>query len=513
MEERSILMKSILLIGVCLGVFTVVYNTTSVLNALPSIVTALKLTSGQTEWSINAYLLSAASLIIVGGRLADIFCVRFIYYLGIIGFLIGSICVALAGSNLLFLIGRIIQGLCVALVTPNSLTIIKLNFTNPERQKMAVGIWSGVVSLGMSAGPIISGIVIHFVSWRYVFWLNLPLCISALMICWLVPRVKEAKKIVKIDYIGQILLIISTFLLAFALTESTSWGWENSWLWVILVISGIGYSLFYFVERRVVEPTVDISLLHNLAFTGTLVLMSIIFFILIGILYAYNLTIQNPSLFAYDPIRAGLSLLPLTGAIFILSLFMPKLCIKYGYRFPSVISFALVAIGFVLFYFIKADANYNYIWLPLLLIGLGLGGTFPCLPGFALSSLEAKKAAMGSSVLTFCMYVASIFGTAFCGLIYAGTIRRVIYDKFQHFGGINKHTAQAVAEHIIRDKPITGIIKHMPQHFHPGALFSASHSVMSAFNYTSLLLLMMAAIAVVVSFISLRKPKNIAFSK
>ena len=496
--------KWLLIFGICIGVFAVSYTTTGIMSALPAISKALGLSNSQAEWAINAYMLGSASLIILGGRLADRFSPRNLFYFGNVGFLIGSLFVAIANDPTLFIVGRVIQGLSVAFVVPNSLTIVKLNFQDENQQKMAIGVWSGIVSLGFSAGPVIAGIIVNDIGWRYVFWANMPITLLSFALCLLVKPVKANKEPMKIDVAGQLTLIIAIFLFALALTESSNWGWSSATTWVVLIMSIVMLVVFYKIEQRVTQPTISFALFHNIRFSLILFLVFITFFSLIGILYVFNLFVQNPLLLHYRAYDAGLAILPTTVAIFVLSFITPKLGNRFGYRWQSVIAFVLLTIGFFLFYQLGLNITYANLWIPLLLIGLGLGGTFPCLPGLALAKLPSQCTAMGASITTFVMYITGIIATAICSSVYFTTTFHHMINKLSGMSGISVQVANEAAKAVITDKSLITVNQQIPIGLQHSVLLNSQISATYAFNNTMLLIALLCLIGAIISLFTLQ---------
>ena len=477
--------KWIILLSVCIGAFSISFNTTAIMNAIPVIRHDLHLSISSTEWAINAYMLGSATLILIGGKLGDIFPRRIIFYIGGTIFILASILVALADSGSGLILGRAIQGLGVAFFIPTTLSIAKINFPEPGEQKMAIGIWSGMVSLGFSAGPLVSGVLIDALSWRFIFWVNIPIILIAFAIiffCKTKPPIASPVK-PKIDYLGNVFLIIAVFCLCFGLTEGNAWGWANIWIWTFILVSVVAFAIFYKIEHIVEQPTVHFNLFENKIYLLGTILIFLTFYGLINIMYFYNLFIQNQALLGLTPLWAGLSLLPTTVAIFILSFITPKLNVRYGYRHLSALAFLFLFAGFLWLAFISHNTSYAILWIPLLLIGIGMGGTFPCFSGMALSQLPAKASGEGSGIISINMYFTAIVGTSIGSIFYLNSSYHVLIKGFSHLDGISKTLAISVAENITNVSiPLHRAIEAVPAHLQASVAALAQQAGIAAFN-------------------------------
>ncbi len=289
MFHKNAFIQWLLVWGISIGCFAVAMTTTSIMTAVPLISQTLTLSDAQATWVVNVYMLGASSLIILGGRMGDMFNPRRVFYVGNLLFLIGSILVASASNIILLLLGRTIQGLSAALIIPNSLAIIKDTFKDKNKEKIGIGIWSAMISLGFAVGPLIAGLMIDSIGWRYVFWLNIPITILSFLLCIFIKNTVYIKKMIKIDYIGQVSLVISIFLIAFALTEGIQWGLDNPWTWITLIAGIVVFILFYFFEHTIEHPTIVFTIFKNWRFSVACLLIFLTFYTLITILLIYNL--------------------------------------------------------------------------------------------------------------------------------------------------------------------------------------------------------------------------------
>lgn len=486
-NQSASLGKWLLLIGLSFSGFTLAYSTTGILNALPAITKALNLTNNTAEWAVNAYMLACACFIVLGGRMGDRFSARWVFYIGIGFFFLATIVTATAQYNGWFLLGRALQGISAAMIMPNTLAIVKLKFPESKAQKVAIGIWSAFVSLGFSLGPLVAGLLVDSIGWRYVFWINLPLMGIAFLLCIFVKRGATVSKMLKIDYLGQLLLILSIFLIALGLTESIELGWHNCFVWTCLIIGAVLFVWFYFVEKRVVEPTIDFAVFRHKTFAWSVILVFITFFALITLFYVYNLYVQNPTTLNFNPLTAGLSILPATLCVFVLSFILPHVGAKVGFRYPTAICFFLMALGFLWFFFLPVGAGYGSIWGALILIGIGLGGTFPCVSGLALGTLEAKQAGLASSIVSVTIYITTTVSTAMNGTIYINVALRHLSEGLKSTALNLASELETILQNLIANKPLHQILTNIPASKHAKIASLIQSTATYSFNDTMLL--------------------------
>ena len=200
--------KWFILIAMCLSIFTVAFNSTAIMNATVAIRNELNLTTTSLSWVINAYLLTTASCIIIGGQFSDRYGRRNMFFLGTATFIIASFMIATGNNFETLLLGRILQGFAAAFITPGTLALVKTSFAEHD-DTFAISMWSAAVGLGFAVGPTVSGILTDYIDWRYIFWINIPILIAASYIIATKdksPQVNTAKKNAHLDMLGLVLL-------------------------------------------------------------------------------------------------------------------------------------------------------------------------------------------------------------------------------------------------------------------------------------------------------------------
>src|SRR3954468_23243872 len=232
----------------CFALFMIMLDNTIVNVALPSIQKDLGASIGGLEWTINGYTLSFAVLRAAGGRLGDIFGRRLMFMIGVVIFALSSATAGFAPNETALVVSRVVQGVGAALMMPGTLSIITDAFPPHERGK-AMGTWAGVSALALAVGPVLGGLLTEHVSWRAIFYLNIPVAIGAVLATLFAVRESRDTSVGKeVDYLGVATLTVGLTALVLALVEGNSWGWGSAQVIALLVAAVAGLAGFVFVE-------------------------------------------------------------------------------------------------------------------------------------------------------------------------------------------------------------------------------------------------------------------------
>jgi len=406
----------------CISTFVVAYNSTAILTALPAIKSDLDMDAEGLQWVMNAYMLASALLVAVMGRFADIFGKMRMFLIGLGIFTLGSIAIIFSDSATVMLIGRTCQGVGAAAIF--SISVALITVSSPEEQRaQALGLWAGMVAFGFGVGPLIGGIFTDSISWRGIFVVDILLLAVAALLYLRIEKLglveREIDPSAKIDYWGVALLVVTLGSFVYGLTNGHEAGWDSAETLSLFAIALVGAIAFAFHERRTAEPLVNFSFFLSPRYSASAIGMFLTGFVLIGVLYYYNLFVQSPGALDYSAVQAGLSLLPCSITMFVLSITVPKLLAPYSFHWPVTIGMILMALGFWLLHFTTNMSGYASIWWKLLVIGLGLGLSFALLPRVGLRGLPDKDAGQASGVINTCLYLGCCVGTAAGGIVTA----------------------------------------------------------------------------------------------
>ena len=401
-DAGSVVLKSpqgrLILLATILGSGVAQLDATVVNVALPRIGTDLHAGLASLQWVVNAYALTLAALILVGGSLGDRLGRRRIYLLGVIWFAAASAICAVAPDANVLIAARALQGIGGALLTPGSLAIIEASFVKSDRSA-AVGAWSGLGGVATAAGPVIGGLLVAAEpwGWRLIFLLNLPLSLTVVLVgSRHIPESRDDAPPGRLDYVGAALAAIGLAGLVAGLTEGPSKHWPP--LVIAALIGGLVLlAAFVVVERGKEHPMLPLDLFAIRDFSVTNGLTFVVYAALGGALFLLPLQLQRGS--GYSPAAAGASLLPITAVMLVLSARMGRLAQRIGPRPQLAIGPVVVAAGFVLMTRIGSSAPYVTTVLPAaLVLALGLAVTVAPLTSTVLGAAPDRQAGVASAV-------------------------------------------------------------------------------------------------------------------
>jgi EmrB/QacA subfamily drug resistance transporter len=365
--------------------------------ALPTIGREFHASVSQLQWVVNGYTLTLAALLLVGGSLGDRFGRRRVFALGVVWFTVASAACALAPDARVLIGLRILQGVGGALLTPGSLAILQASFREEDRGQ-AIGAWTGLGGVASAVGPFLGGYLIAAASWRWIFFINLPVGLFVLLLALRhVPESSDPDAPAHVDVAGAVLVMTALAGITFGLTEGPANGWDRPGPVAALAVGGLSAVLFVVVERRSVAPLLPLSLFRARQFTVTNAVTFIIYGALGGVLFLLPVVLQVVG--HYSPLESGLALLPLTGVMLLLSSSSGRLASRIGPRLQMSVGPLVVGCGLVLLSRVGADPSYLTGVLPAVLVfGLGLATTVAPLTATALGSAPGEHAGLASAV-------------------------------------------------------------------------------------------------------------------
>ena len=354
------------LLGLCLVTALVWVTASDISIALPTIGRDLGGTMDTLQWAVNGYFLAGA-LIIVGGRVGDIYGRRLLFAIGTILILAGSVVAAIAPSPIVLIIGRVLEGIGAAAVLPTALAMIAVIFTGKQRDT-AIATWIAVCWGAQALGPLVGGVIVEGLNWRWIFWINLPIGIVALLLTWwATPETRDMNAARRIDVPGVITLVGSIFLLSWALVQFDTL--PTAAFAGMILGSVLLLVLFVLIERRVASPVIKLSVFRMRRFDGAVLANLIANFVFGGVVFFMALYLQVVE--GFDPLKAGLLLLPATIPILIVNPLGNWLGRRFGPALPTAVGMAcLAAAAFLL---LDLTGDYSQLIAPFILIGIGIG--------------------------------------------------------------------------------------------------------------------------------------------
>ncbi len=407
--------------AMCFALFMIMLDNTVVNVALPSIQRDLGASIAGLEWTINGYTLSFAVLLATGGRLGDIFGRRRMFLIGVVIFTLSSATAGFAADSTSLVVSRIVQGVGAALMMPATLSIITDAFPAGERGK-AMGMWAGVSALALAVGPVLGGFLTEHVSWRAIFYLNIPVAVGAVIAALFAVRESRDTTVGReVDFAGVVVLTGSLTALILALVEGNSWGWGSTEIVALLVAAAVGLVAFVAIELRVKVPMVEFHFFADRNFLGAVVVALIVSFSMLGVFFFLALYMQD--ILDYSPLEAGVRFLPSTLMIVAVAPVAGRLADRFGPRWLIAGGLAIVAASLYSFSGIAVDSSYLDLLPGFMLLGIGIAMTMSPMTSAAMNAVAVEKAGIASGVLSMFRMVGGSLGVAVTGAIFQGLVR------------------------------------------------------------------------------------------
>ena len=408
------------LVAVSFGLFMIMLDNTVVNVALPSIQRSLGLQVSELEWVVTGYALTFGAFMLMGGKLGDLLGRRRIFVAGLIVFTAASLACGLAGSATVLIGARVIQGLGAAMMNPATLSIITVTFP-PHQRGRAIGIWAGVSALALAIGPLVGGILSERVNWNWIFFINVPIGILAIVAAYMfISESRDTSREQRPDIPGLITSTLGLFALTYALIEANNYGWTSTRILASFALAALSLGAFVFLESHQRLPMLDLSLFKNRTFAGANSVMLLVGLAMFGVFFFVSLYVQN--ILGYSPIQAGASFLPWTILIVLLAPRAGHLSDRVGPRW--LVTGGMLVIASALFVFSRFGAGADF-WdlLPgMILGGIGMAAVMAPVTATAMGSVPRDKAGVGSAVLNSMRQVGGSIGLALLGAIVAQSV-------------------------------------------------------------------------------------------
>jgi EmrB/QacA subfamily drug resistance transporter len=400
---------------VSIGLFMVVLDNLVVNVALPSIHRDLGGSIQALEWTVSAYVLAYAVLLLTGAALGDRFGRKRIFIGGLVLFTLSSAAAALAPSTGLLIVARASQGVGAAIVTPLTLTLLADAFP-PERRGIALGVWSGISGIAVALGPLVGGAVIEASSWHWIFWINVP--IGLVLVPLAALRLVESRGVSRrLDLSGLALASGGPFGLVFGLVRSQSQGWTSPEVVIALGAGALLVLAFISVELRAAEPMLPMGFFANRGFAVTNAVSLAMYFGMFGSIFFLSQFLQN--VLHNTPLQAGLKLLVWTGATMVVAPLAGFFSERYGSRLFMVAGLGLqaVALGW-LAALAGVHESYSSMIGPFVLAGAGMALVFAPAANAVLSSVRTEQAGQASGAMNAIRELGGVLGIAVLAAVF-----------------------------------------------------------------------------------------------
>lgn len=415
----------------CAAQFMVIMDTSIIGVALPAIKNDLGYTQSGLQWIFNAYVIFFGGILLLGGRLSDLFGARKIFTWGFAVLAVASLSAGLAGSPGVLNAGRALQGLGSALIAPASMTLLMVTFTDPKELGKAFGFWGASAAAGGSAGVFLGGVITEWLDWRWVFFINIPMALTVLSLCkhYLSPGKRTNGKV---DWSGALLATLSLIILVYAIVSAEAAGWTSVQTIGLVILSLVLFFLFIRSQKRKQEPLLPLSIFKAFNLPAGNIVMALMAAAWIPLWFFLNLHLQQ--ILRLNAFYSGLALLPMTITIMIVMVGLTgKLVARFGFKNNLIAGLGSLTASLILFSLTPANGSFLLNVLPASLLG-ALGMSLAYIPGTmaAMSGAKPEETGLASGIVNTSYQIGSALGlaviTVFAGMITRSTLLRGVSE-------------------------------------------------------------------------------------
>jgi EmrB/QacA subfamily drug resistance transporter len=403
------------LVGVALATFMTFLDNNVVNVALPSIQRDLHLSISGLEWIVSSYILVFSGLMLVGGRLADVYGRRRLFVGGLALFTVASLIAGLATSQEMLIVARVLQGVGAAASIPSTLAIISATFSDEKERSRAVGVWSAVNALALALGPFTGGFVSERWDWGWIFLINVPVGVVAVAI--MMVSMRESRDAVRrrLDLPGLIASAVALFSVTYALIEGHNQGWTSGLILGAFAVAAVAGAVFVVVERRTADPMVDLSLFGIRTFSGGTGAMILWGFGVMGVYFFTAMYLQN--VLRFSPTEAGASFVPMALMMAAIAPFAGVLARRIGTHVTVSLGLTLNVAGLVMVSFVGEHGHFMDLMPAFVAFGIGSGFTMMPLNDAIIGVLPPGRAGAASAVMNAAREVSGLLGVTIVGAI------------------------------------------------------------------------------------------------
>jgi EmrB/QacA subfamily drug resistance transporter len=407
--------RTTILVICCMSLLIVAMDNTIVNVALPSIRRDLHASVSGLQWTIDAYALVIASLLLLSGSTADRLGRKRIFQLGLLLFVAGSLLCSLAPTLGWLIAARALQGVGGSMLNPVAMSIITNVFTEPRERARAIGVWGAVVGISLALGPIVGGILTESVSWRAIFWINIPIGLAAVVLTAIYVPESRAARARRIDPVGQLLVIVALGSLTYSIIEGPSAGWfstQSIGTFALALVALVGL-VRYELRRR--DPLIELRFFRSAPFSGATLIAISAFAAFSGFLFVNTLYLQNVR--GYSPLDAGLCTLPMAAAALACSPLSARLLGSRGARIPLLIAGSCMVASALVLTTLSASTPLLLLLVVYGVFGIGFGFVNPPITFTAVSGMPNSQAGVAAAVASTSRQVGQALGVAVTGSI------------------------------------------------------------------------------------------------
>jgi EmrB/QacA subfamily drug resistance transporter len=402
----------------CMSLLIVGIDVTIVNVALPSIRQDLHASLSGLQWSVDAYTLVIGSLLMASGSTADRFGRRRVFQIGLALFTLGSLLCSLAPSVTALVIFRCLQALGGSMLNPVALSIISNTFTEPRARARAMGVWGAVFGISLALGPVVGGVLVTTLTWRAIFWINIPIGVAAIILTKLFVPESKAGTARRFDPWGQLLVIVMLVTLTYGVIEGPADGWSSPLIVATFAVAVAAAVSLVLVERRREQPLLEVRFFRSVPFSGASLIAVFAFGILAGFMFLNTLYLQEGR--GYSALHAGLLTLPMAAMICVTAPISGRLVGSRGPRLPLVLAGLAAAVSLTLLTRLSDTTSLPYLLASYVVLGLACGLVNAPISNTAVSGMPNSQAGVAASVASASRQTGNALGVAITGSIVAG---------------------------------------------------------------------------------------------
>ena len=409
--------RYLVLVICCLSLLIISLDVTIVNIALPAIRADLDAPLSGLQWTIDAYTLVLASLLVLAGSTADRIGRRRVFQTGLAVFTLGSLACSMAPS-LGWLIGaRMMQAVGGSMLNPVAMSIITNTFTEPKERAKAIGVWGAVTGFSMALGPLAGGVLVHSFGWQSIFWINLPVGVAAFVLAWRFIPESRAPHPRRLDPVGQILVLVTLAAVTYGIIEGPAAGWTSPRILGCFALGAAALGGLLWWEPRQAEPLIELEFFRSAPFSGATLIAVCAFAALGGFLFLNTIYLQEER--GLSALHAGLYTLPMAVMTLIASPLSGRLVAARGTRLPLQIAGVAMTLGMLPLTWAGTDTPGWQLFLGYLLFGLGFGMVNTPITNTAVSGMPREQAGVAAAIASTSRQVGSALGVAVIGAVIA----------------------------------------------------------------------------------------------
>ena len=389
-------------------------NVTNV--AIPTIQHSLHLSIAGLEWVVSSYFLAFAALLLAGGKLADVYGRRRLFFIGLTVFTLASLGAGLAGSGGVLIAMRLLQGVGAALLVPTTLAIIVATFDDIRERTAAIAVWTAIGAMALAFGPLIGGVISQHLHWGWIFYINVPVGVVTFAIALLAVRESRDTSAGRhLDLPGLIVSAIALFSLTYALIEGHDRGWTSGLILGAFALAAVTTAVFLLIEARSKHPMIPLALFRSRVFSGGIGIMMLWAFGIFGIYFFTSIYLQE--VLGFSPTMAGLAFMPMALCIALFAGLSGPLSARFGAHRLVALGMLLNAAGLILFARLGASATFAGLMPGFVLFGAGSGLMQVPLTNAVLGAMPRERSGIASAILNNSREVAGLLGVTVIGAV------------------------------------------------------------------------------------------------